>query len=239
MAADNIILVSLTIDHRKEAEFNDFYHHDYIPSLLRVVPEIQSIRRYEEYETEGSLRYYSKQFWTIYQFSSDHPQDVLEAVQKRPGREKQQAEWKKWEKGYLKNLQHAAVYKQRYAHPRKPLDGPFAGRPFFSVNIEIQSLDKEKEFNDWYEKEYLPKNLADVPTWIACRRYSSLDPHRLRRITIYETQNEEGLKRSLQLMRSSHRFDENAAWNQWDTGDHPLIVWEDATSFVPIYRYPD
>lgn len=234
-----IILVTLSVDHRKEAEFNDFYHHQYIPRLLEVVPEIKLAKRYEEYNTDGSLRYYKKQFWTIYQFASDNPQSVLEAIEKRPGREKEKAVWKQWEEQYLQNLQHATLYQQRYVHPRQPIDGAFDSRPFFSVSIEIGSTTHEEEFNTWYEKVYLPKNLADVPTWAACRRYSSLDPNQLRRITIYEAKDELGLKRSLELMRAPHRFDENASWNQWDTGEQPLIIWEDAACFVPIYRYPD
>jgi hypothetical protein len=239
MNSNDIILVALSIDHRKEAEFNDFYHHDYIPNLLTVVPEIDSVRRYEEYNTDASLRYYSKQFWTIYQFASDHPCNVLEAIQKRPGREKQKAGWMEWEKKYFKNLQHATVYQERYVHPRRALEGPFNSCPFFNVSIEVNPATNEQEFNDWYEQIYLPKNLADVPTWTGCRRYSSLDSNRLRRITIYETRDELSLKRSLELMRAPYRFEENASWNQWDQGENPLIIWEDAACFVPIYRYPD
>lgn len=239
MKSTSIILVSLVVDHRKEADFNDFYHHEYIPKLLKVVPEIYSVKRYEEYNTNSSLRYYHKQYWTIYHLNSENPNLVIEAIKNRPGREKQKSLWLEWQKTSLRNVQHATLYRQRYIHPREPMDGPFDSRPFFCVSVEMHSGDEVEKFNDWYENIYLPKNLADVPTWVACRGYESCNNQLFRNMTIYEAKDENGLKRSLELMRAPHRLEENASWSQWDAGQNPLIIWEDATCFVPIYRYPD
>ncbi len=106
------------------------------------------------------------------------------------------------------------------------------------VSVEVIP-EKEKLFNDWYETIYLPRNLADVPTWAACRRYISQGKTSARYYTIYEAWNLAGLQESLEFMRAHYRLKENISWKQWDTGENPAITWEDATSFKPIFRYPD
>jgi hypothetical protein len=60
-----VIVVSFRLDVEKEAPFSEFYHHRYLPNLMRDVPEIKSARRYQEHHVTGSLRYYAKQFLTL------------------------------------------------------------------------------------------------------------------------------------------------------------------------------
>ncbi|QBR83038.1 hypothetical protein E3983_00910 [Legionella israelensis] len=233
-----LIIVSLNIDSEKEAEFNDFYHHVYIPKLMDLVPEIESAKRYEEHNVDGTLRYYNKQFLTIYQCASESmAKQALQAIQTRSGREQEKSEWNTWQSKYLHGIQEACIYTQRYEHPRRTWDGIFGGRPFFMVSVEV-TPEKSTSFNDWYEQIYLPKNLADVPTWAACRRYSSYDRSPVRDFTIYEAWDLTGLQESLELMRSYSRLKENASWKQWDSGENSAITWEDATSFKPIFNYP-
>jgi hypothetical protein len=66
-----ILQIVTSIPKRHEDEFNDFYHHEYIPIILKVFPEIVKARRYEEYNTDASLRYYFKQWVTIYELESE------------------------------------------------------------------------------------------------------------------------------------------------------------------------
>jgi len=238
MTAKPIILVNLSISHEKEAEFNDFYHHVYIPKLMEIIPEIETVRRYEEYNIDGLLRFYHKQYLTIYETAAKEAAHVaLDAILHRPGRENEKAAWEEWEPQFL-SIEHAAVYVQTYAHPRETQDGPFGSRPFFSVTVETRGGEEENQFNNWYENIYLPKNMADVPTWAACRRYCSVGGSPSRGMTIYEAGDEQGLQRSLELMRAPHRFGENSSWTRWDAGAAPVIIWEDATRFRPIFRYP-
>jgi hypothetical protein len=233
------ILVKLSISHEKEAEFNDFYQHVYIPKLMEVIPEIESVYRYEEYNIDGLLRFYHKQYWTLYETASEETARIaLDAIHHRSGREKEKELWKKWQDHYFLSLQSSSIYLQRYVHPRQHGENYFSGRPFFCVSVETRKEKDETPFHDWYEKIYLPKNLADVPTWTACRRYSSLESSPPRHLTIYEAADEQGLQRSLELMRAPCRFGENASWTQWDTGNNSLITWEDATRFRPIFCYP-
>lgn len=226
-----ILIIKVSLSSRYEDEFNDFYHHEYIPDILENIPQIVSARRYEEFNTEGTLRYYNKFLLTIYELASEKEiKTVQEALKQR----KKSSITKKWQHFQAKMSHHEAaeIYTCRYEHPRKALDGPFGNRPFFSVSIEVQP-EKVDEFNKWYEEEYLPTNLADVPTWVACRRYSCID--KSRHIAIYEAQDEAGLRHSLDLMRSKSRLKENESWLKWDTGMNPAITWEDATSFTPIF----
>ena len=233
-----VILVSIGIPSRFEDEFNDFYHHEYIPDLLQAIPEIKNARRYQEFNTEGSLRYYKKVYWSIYELASSEVIDYVDVALKK--RREQSALVKKFHsfQAQMTHCDAATMYTCRYQHPRKPLDGPFGSRPFFSVSVEVRP-DRLDAFNDWYERVYLSRNLADVPTWIGCRRYSSIQREKPRQMTIYEAQDKNSLIDSLELMRAKFRLKDNESWQNWDSGNDPAITWEDATSFMPFFRYPD
>ncbi|KTD43413.1 hypothetical protein [Legionella quateirensis] len=239
MTSKNIIIVKLSVTSKKEAEFNEFYHHHYIPTLMKVVPELETARRYQEHNVDGTLRYYNKQFLTIYECSPNiDAQLILEAIRQRPGREQEKKEWEQFKIDGLQHLESACVYTQRYQHRRGSGMDHFGSRPFFMVSVEVKP-EQLDVFDDWYENHYLPKNLADVPTWTGCCRYSSQGKIPSRQLTVYEADNLSTLQQSLELMRAPHRLKENASWKQWDTGNDPVITWEDATSFKPIFRYPD
>jgi len=173
MSNNPMIVVAFRLDVDKEAPFSEFYHHRYIPNLMRDVPEIKSARRFQEHHVTGSLKYYAKQFLTIFECESpDSARRALAAMRGRPGRGEDQAEWEKWRTLAIRDLEPPCLYLERWAHPRAPLDGNFGSRPFFMVSVELRPED-EQRFHDWYEKDYLPKNVADVPSWVGCRRYSS------------------------------------------------------------------
>jgi hypothetical protein len=233
MPGNPIMIVSLRIAPEKEAEFNEFYHHRYIPKLLEIVPEIQVARRYEEYGVAGSLKWFTKRFLTVYEIASEAVLDAAIEGLSRPGREAERTEWNRWKTSYLKDLSRVA-YRQIYAHDRITCDVAFGSRPFFMVTVEVKS-ESEPKFRSWYEGEYLPKILADVPTWAACRRYSSVDREPVHFHTIYEVQGLGDLEESFALMRSPHRYGSNAAWDEW-VG--PAITAQDASSYRPIFRRP-
>lgn len=234
MVGKPLMIVSLRVDPEAEAGFNEFYHHVYIPKVLEVIPELISARRYEEYGVEGSLKWFTKQFLTIYEFESEAAIEAgIQALNNRPGREVERQTWERWKTSHLHDVQ-SITYKETYAHERLPWDGPFGSRPFFVVSIEVK-LEQEPEFRKWYEGEYLPKIMADVPTWAACRRYTSINRNSTRYLTIYEAASQSALERSFALMRSPHRFRSNADWERW-VG--PTITYQDATSFRPIFRRP-
>ena len=60
MAAKPIMVVTLSVPPEKEAEFDAFYHHRFLPAMLKDAPEVVSIRRYEELGVSGTLRWINK-----------------------------------------------------------------------------------------------------------------------------------------------------------------------------------
>ncbi len=232
----SLLMISLKVDFDKAGKFNDFYHHRYIPRLLEVVPELVSARRYEEHNVEGSLRWYVRQFLTIYEIASEEVIEQAVRGLERPGRDAERAEWARWVSSSVHDVSRT-VYRPVYTHPRSPTDGTFAGRPFFMVSVEVRS-ESESEFNQFYHSQYLPKVMADGPTWAACRRYKSEGRSPARYITVYEVPSLAELGECLAQLRSPSRQSENLLWHRWQSGDAPAIVWEDATSFKPIFRLP-
>ncbi|MFO1080126.1 MAG: hypothetical protein U1E23_05785 [Reyranellaceae bacterium] len=230
-----MIVVSFRLDVDKEAPFNAFYHHRLLPALLRDVPILRSARRYQEHHVTGSLRYYAKQFLTL--LESEREDEALAALLDWRAPAEVEAEWRRWQAEAVHELAPPCLFRERWAHPRRPLDGPFGSRPFFMVSVELRP-GHEAAFHDWYEGEYLPRNVADVPGWVACRRYSSVGRAPARHLAIYEAADLAALDDSLDAMRAPYRMDENMAWKRWDTGAAPAITWEDAATFRPIYRNP-
>src|SRR6516164_4709403 len=62
-----LVLVNFSVSPASESEFNQFYHHEFLPKLAEASPEIANVRRFEEFAVGGSARWYNKQFLTIYQ----------------------------------------------------------------------------------------------------------------------------------------------------------------------------
>lgn len=233
MSGRPLVMVSFRLDVEHEAPFSEFYNHRYLRDLMREVPGIEAAWRYQEHHVAGSLRYYRKQFLTLFECRSPaEGERAVQAIEARPSPELQ-----KWRALAMHDVEPARLYLERWAHPRKPVDGNFAGRPFFMVSVEL-AAGQDSRFNDWYENDYLPKNVADVPSWAACRRYSSAGRTPARHHAIYEAADLAGLDASLEAMRAPFRLAENMAWKQWDSGEHPAITWEDATTFKPIFRAP-
>lgn len=228
-----MMMVSLRVKPQQEAAFTDYYHHRYLPQLLDLVPEITAIRRYEESGVEGSLAWFRKRHLTIYEMATDDPAAALAAGLSRAAGEALQADWDRLRERAVPEVEQVA-YRQTWRHDREPGDGPFGGRPFFMVSVETDPAEEES-FRDWYETDYLPKTMADIPTFVACRRYTSLGRKPERSHTIYEAADEAGLARSFQLLRAPWRFGSNEAW-AGKVGQQ--ITWQDTACWRPIFRRP-
>lgn len=228
-----ILMQTLRVVPQEEAAFTEFYHHRYLPRVLDLVPEIKTVRRYEEWGVEGSLAWFRKRFLTLFEIEAADPAAAFTAGLARPGGEAEQAEWSGWRDRALRDVE-LTVYRQSWCHARLPWDGPFGGRPFFMVSVEVAPAEEEA-FRAWYEEEYLPKTMADIPTFLACRRYASLEREPRRAHTLYEAADEAGLARSFQLLRAPWRYGSN---DDWAGRVGAQITWQDAAAWRPIFRRP-
>ena len=70
MVGRPLVVVSFRLDVEQEAPFSEFYNHRYLPGLMHDVPAIRSAWRYQEHHVAGSLKYYRKQFLTIFECGS-------------------------------------------------------------------------------------------------------------------------------------------------------------------------
>lgn len=233
MAQRPLLIETLRVPPRQEAEFTEFYHHRFLPRLLTLVPEVLSVRRYEEYGTSGSLRWFTKRFVTIYELTGSATVRQLDTLMTRADFETEREDWRFWQSVHLREISQIS-YEEIYRHERQPADGRFGNRPFFQVSVQLRP-EQTTAFRAWYHEEYLPKIMADVPTWVACRRYASTEPAPLRELTIYEVNSLAELDEAFALMRAPYRYGSNADWDRW-VGT--AILEQDATSYRPIYRRP-
>ena len=228
-----LVVESFRLDVEQEAPFSASYHHEFLPAVFGDAGGVRGTWRYQEHQVTGSLRYYRKQFFTFHECESRADAEALIEILGRRTADGAMGVWA----GSIVEAEPPCLYVERWAHPRMPLDGIFGSRPFFMVSVELQP-GREQAFDDWYEAEYLPRNVADVPGWVACRRYSSVGRTPARHHAIYEAADLHGLDESLEAMRAPFRLAENMAWKRWDTGAGAAISWEDAAMFRPIYRRP-
>ena len=227
-----IYMVTVTVAPGREVEFSRYYHVQHIPAVMEAAPELRSARRYAEFGVDGSLRWYERPFLAIYECEPDADLERLSATGPLPPAHPERETWQRWLAGDVRLLDRR-VYREIYRHPRMPWDGPFGSRPFFMVTADVSDA-REVEFASWYQGEYLPRNVAEVPGWVAVRRYESHDAPR-RTFVVYEAQDEGGLAGCLAAMRGATRIEENLAWHRWDEA----ISYQDAATFRPVFRWPD
>jgi hypothetical protein len=231
--ASPIMVVTLSVNPEDEAEFNDFYHHQFLPEMLHEVPDITCIRRYEEHGVGGTLRWYNKQYLTIYELVSERVVPKVDEFFTRPRLKSVMEKFQEWKTKSLRNFTRI-TYLPRWEHDRKSWDGAFGSRPFFLWSLEMKP-EMDSAFQDWYENDYLPLQVADIPTWAGVRRYTSVKRDPVRHLTFFEAEDEQVLIRCLTELRSAHRINQNYEWNR---RVEPAVSWHDATSFRPIYRRP-
>lgn len=77
--------------------------------------------------------------------------------------------------------------------------------------------DQEAAFNTWYENEYIPAFVRDIPGIVRARRFATLAPdgngtHAY--LTIYEFADEPALHRGLEVMKSRDTW--RKLWKDWE-----------------------
>lgn len=75
----------------------------------------------------------------------------------------------------------------------------------------------EQAFNKWYETEYIPAFVHDVPGITKCRRFATLSPdaHGVHTyLTIYEFTDQAAITRGMDVMKSRESW--RKAWKDWE-----------------------
>jgi hypothetical protein len=227
-----MMLVSFSVPPDVTPEFTRFYHHEFLPQILHNSPELANIRRYEEFGVAGTLRWYNKQYLTFYQFVDDAAVKSADELFQRAKVESVVKRFREWKEKSLFNFDRR-IFMPTWRHKRQT--GQDFDGPFFLWQTEMKPK-LDEEFVEWYEKTYLPLQVADLPTWSSVRRYSNTTADQTRRLTLFECANEPALLRSLEDLRSAHRIQENYDWQK---RVEAAVTWQDVTSFRPIYRAPD
>lgn len=178
--------------------------------LHEVLPTLKHARVYEEFGTAGSLSWFTQRHLSIL---SAVPEKIPEGY-------------------YFSEINH---FEEIYRHPRNQERDFICRKPFFVVMVELSEHNKNA-FSDWYQNIYLPKTMADIPIWSACRRYRSVDRTVPHEFTIYEAENEADLARGFELLRKDYRYSSNEAWAKW-VGE--TILAQDAACFRPIFHHPE
>ncbi|MEX1013272.1 MAG: hypothetical protein WD595_03100 [Waddliaceae bacterium] len=221
-----IVIEQLRMAPKQMAPFTEFYHHEYLPEVLKL-PDVLSVNRYEEYGTEGNLAWFDQSFLTVYQLSKGAGSiDDFETLMKQIPEPLQ-----KQMNDFKFNFFFRDLYSRIFTHADFS-DIDFANGPFFTVTVETEGSGS-KEFHHWYENEYLPKTMADIPTWIDCKRYQSQTRSPTHYHTVYRAANMDDLERGFQLLRAPYRYGSNEDWDSW-VGN--AISKQNATSFRQIYH---
>lgn len=229
-----LVLINFSVNPEAESEFNRFYHHEFLPHLLKESPEIKNVRRYEEFGVAGSLRWYNKQFLTVYQLTVPEAIAQADAIFGRPAVSDVVKTFRDWKDKALRNFSRI-TFQHTWSHQRKPVDGAFSGRPFFLWQLEMKP-ELDKDFQDWYAQFYLPRQISEVPTWSGANRYESVGKEPTRHLTFFEAPDESTFLRCLSDLRAAHRIEENLAWQK---RVESAVTWQDTTSFRPFFRWPD
>lgn len=227
-----IILVNFSVPPDVAPEFTTFYHHEFLPCIARESADVANIRRYEEFGVGASLRWYNKQYLTIYQLVDEEAVARADSIFQNTAVEGVIKQFRQWKDKSLRNFSRI-TFVPGWAHKRRTAD-EFSG-PFFLWQLEMKP-ELDAEFQKWYQDEYLPLQIADIPTWSNCRRYKSHASDQTRHLTIFETADEQTLARSVEDLRAPHRIQANF---EWQRRVEPAVSWHDASSFRPIFRFPD
>lgn len=233
MAFNPIIVVSLSVAPEQHAAFTEFYHHHFLPTMLKETPEIIRIKRFEELGGGGSLRLYNKQTLTIYELHQDYDVFKFDELFARPSLKEAIETFGNWKSKSLRNFSRIA-YQQSWSSERNASREPFQDSGLFLFGLDMKpSLDQN--FQTWYETEYLPLQIADIPGWTGARRFTSVNREQSRTLTFFEAADEDAVTRCLKDLRAAHRINQNYEWQKRvEEGSS----WHESISLREIYRRP-
>ena len=230
MQSKPLMIISLAVSPEKAGEFNAFYHHRFLPGILASSPQVESIKRYEEMDTRGVVKLQTKQYLTLYEMRDETSLKNSDTIFQQEGMRDLVTEFQAWKSNDLRNFSRLS-FKPGWTHVKPGAEIPFSGRPLILWSVETKP-EHDEEFNSWYESEYLPLQIADVPGWCAVRRYETEGSSPKRWLTFFESPDESALERSVNDQQALHRINLNRQWKRLvDTH----TCWHEVASYRCIY----
>ncbi len=101
-------IVRMRLDPAHEAEFNEWYSHDYLKTLEPIAPLFTNVARFVSGEGEDKV------YLTVYEIKDEASIEAALAVFDREDRQDYRRQWKEWEKKAVKEID-ARVYRSIYA----------------------------------------------------------------------------------------------------------------------------
>lgn len=245
-ASAPLMIVSFSLDPSKQADFDRFYHHQFLPKLLSISPEIKNIARYQA-DSPATANTVAGQYLTIYELANSEALKQADKIFERTGFAEELVQFRQWKESALTNFSRTN-YQPIYEHERRVYNGHFGRCPmlFFSSEIKVQDADA---FRQWYQLSYLPRLMADVPTLSGCRRYAVCSnagveaasdktnkEKSVQYITVMESVDELTLSHSIERMAVPHRSIENEGMQKWLDS---AVSFTATNTFRPIFCLPE
>lgn len=98
MAKHPMLVVRLRVEPQYEKEFTDWYHREYLDTLIPIAPLFASIRRFVSREGADKI------YYTLYEIKDEASIDAAMAVFDRPDRQEHRRLWQEWEQRAVRDL---------------------------------------------------------------------------------------------------------------------------------------
>jgi hypothetical protein len=225
-----IMLVDLSIESDRQAEFDHFYHDFYIPEFLQAVPDIRTARRYAQTHLLGDLDPAKAHFLTIYELLSDDSIDSIEAAIARSAHRQASDQFKLWKQNGLTYFDRA-FYQQVNKQTHQSEGGCWNSQSLctwrWSVKPGVATAAAVS-----YLSSYANQLLNTLPLVRAHHTYLRLDSEQHEFLTVFDVPDEIPLHQLMQAANSLIPHSDNAALRDWLAATMPD---HEAMSYNQIY----
>ncbi len=236
------MIVNLSVDPLRQAAFDDFYHHQYIPAFLAAVPEITSARRYEEIDAplknaviESTWR---QRFWTIYELHSADAVGPIEDAIQRSAHKEASDQFKEWKENGLTDFWRA-FYEERSVHGAQPKDVPWGERSLLVLRYPTKKTGPS-EPEPWSARSLTETDslasqlLTELSGFCASRLYVSLPPKESEHMIVLAADEQDILLRGRAVLAEA--INETTA--EQFKGREQLSANSDVLALRLIYQLP-
>lgn len=237
MAAEpstTIMLVDLSVDPDRRAEFDRFYHDFYIPEFVGAVPEVCTAIRYAQTGLPDESNQANAHFLTIYEILSDDCIESIETAIARSAHREASDQFKLWKQNGLTSF-YRAFYRQMDKQVRRSADSCWNGqslcvwqwraRPEVSTAHVISCVSN-------YAKQLMDR----VHPVMAHHTYLRLDSDPRNFLTVFEVSDEVSLRYLMQAVNSEVPDSNPALLRVWLAA---IVPDQEAMSFNRIYSLPN